>query len=260
VRPFAVSERFRQDAGRRWRRARLRRLAAHARRAIWTRYDDIYVVVKALDGTRPPTDGRRLRVETADARHAEEMAALFAGHDGFDMTARELTDLFTARLADGPRALLCRLDDELIGFLWWADAEAMPRVEPLLNVRFGARLGPRDIYAFGLFVTPEHRADGTSTWFLTSAEAELARLGYARLLGYVLRANRPARWLFAITGHESLGPFESQVALSRILRVNDSLYLARRDGFEPVASAWKRRRAGGARVGPQKPPGDRNPV
>jgi hypothetical protein len=75
-----------------------------------------------------------------------------------------------------------------------------------------------------------------------------------------LRANRPARWLFAITGHESLGPFESQLLLSRLLRVNGTLYLVRRDGFEPVGSAWKQRRVGSARVGSQKPPGDRNPV
>jgi GNAT superfamily N-acetyltransferase len=237
VRPFARSERLRHEAGRRLRRARVRRLAAHARRAVWTRYDDIFVVVKALEATPPPTDGRPLRVEIADARHVAQMATLFEGHDGFDMTAGELAHLFASRLASGPGAVLGYLDDELIGFLWWADAEAMPRVEPLLNVRFGIRLGPRDVYAFGLFVTPEHRADGTSTWFLAGAEAQLARLGYARLLGYVLRANRAARWLFAITGHQSLGPLESSVVLSRLLRVNGAPYLVRHDGFARVASA-----------------------
>jgi GNAT superfamily N-acetyltransferase len=226
------SEPLRHEAGRRWRRAKIRRLAAHARRAVWRRYDDIFVVVKELDATPPPTDGRPLRLAMADARHVAQMATLFQGHDGFDMTAGELADLFASRMASGPGAVLSYLDDELIGFLWWADAEAMPRVEPLLNVRFGIRLGARDVYAFGLFVTPERRADGTSTWFLASAEAELARLGYTRMLGYVLRANRAARWLFAITGHQSLGPFKSSVVLSRLLRVNGALYLVGRDRFK----------------------------
>jgi GNAT superfamily N-acetyltransferase len=232
---LAHSERLRQEAGRRWRRAKIRRLASHARRAVWRRYDDIVVVVKALDATRPPTDGRPLRVEIADMRHVAQMATLFRGHDGADMTEDELAQLFASRMASGPGAVLGYLDDELIGFLWWADAEAMPRVEPLLNVRFGIRLGARDVYGFGLFVTPEHRAAGTSTWFLAGAEAELERLGYTRLLGYVLRANRAARWLFAITGHQSIGPFESYVVLSRLLRVNGALYLVGRRAFKPLA-------------------------
>jgi GNAT superfamily N-acetyltransferase len=209
-------------------------------------------MAKALDGTWPPTGGRPLRVEIADTRHLAQMAKLFRGHDDADLTEPELAELFAWRMASAG-AVLGYLGDELIGCLWWADAEAMPRVEPLLNVRFGIRLGAHDVYAFGLLVAPEHRAEGISTWFLTSAEAELGRLGYNRLFGYVLRANRAARWLFAITGHQSVGPFTSYVLLSRLLRVNGALYVVKQDGFERVAFTPKERGMSGPRRWTRRP-------
>jgi GNAT superfamily N-acetyltransferase len=230
---------------RRWRRTRFRRFVSRARRAIYLGHDDILIVSRALPADPPPTRGRRLRVAPATMRDVPAMATLFAGYDGADMTDGELADLFATRMRAGPGAVLGYHDDELFAFLWWADAESMPRVEPLLNVRYGVRLGPRDVYGFGLFVVPGERGAGLSTWFLSSAEAELKQLGYDRLLGYVLRANRPARWAFAITGHESFGPFTSDVVLSRLLRLNGRIYLVTRDGFRPLR-APRRRRAGAA--------------
>jgi GNAT superfamily N-acetyltransferase len=231
---------------RRWRRSRLRRLASRARRAIYLGHDDILIVARALEPDPPSPRGRRLRVEVATPADVPAMARLFAGHDGADMTEAELANLFATRMRAGPGAILGYHEDELFAFLWWADAESMPRVEPLLNVRYGVRLRPGDVYGFGLFVVPGERGAGLSTWFLASAEAELARLGKRRLLGYVLRANRSARWAFAITGHELLGPFTSDVLLSRLLRLNGTVYLVTRDGFRPLRAsvpAWSRSRS-----------------
>jgi GNAT superfamily N-acetyltransferase len=217
-----------------WRRTAFRRLVSRARRAVYLKHDDMFVVAKVLEDGPPPVSGRPLRVQLASTQHAAAMAKVFVGHDGFDMTERELRDLFATRMSTGAQVLLGFDADQLFGFLWWADAGSMERVEPLPNVRYGIRLEPDDVYAFGLFVTPERRDAGLSTWFLTSAEAKLKRLGYNRLLGYILAANRPARWLFAITGHDSVGPFSSDLLVSRLLRINRSIYLVTREGFRPL--------------------------
>jgi hypothetical protein len=52
------------------------------------------------------------------------------------------------------------------------------------------------------------------------------------MLSYVLPGNRQARWLFSISGHETVGRQQSQVLLSRFLRVDGSLLFAGRNGFK----------------------------
>ena len=55
------------------------------------------------------------------------------------------------------------------------------------------------MYGYDLFIAPDHRGHGTPDEFLAAVEAELVRLGYHRMFGFVDSANRPARWLYATT-------------------------------------------------------------
>jgi GNAT superfamily N-acetyltransferase len=206
-----------------------RRLASRARQAVYAQHD-VVLLVKTLDTIPPPMTGRPLRVEIADSRHIALMVELMSKHLGWD-----LSQLFTTRMASGAGALLAFLGDELIGYLWWADSEAIARVEPLLPIRYGIRLEAHDVYGFDLFVAPEHRGEGTATWFVASAETEFKRLGYERMQSYAVSSNRPARWLFAISGHETAERLRCQVLLSRFLRVNGSFYLATRRGFKRLS-------------------------
>jgi GNAT superfamily N-acetyltransferase len=206
----------------------LRHAASRARRAVYATYDDV-VLLKVLDPAVPPADGRPLRVETAEQRHVPQMAKLVSEHAGGDVT-----DLYAERMASGAGAVVGLLGDEPIGFVWWADAEVLRRVEPLLHIQYGVRLAPRDVYELDLFVAPEHRGQGTSTWFLAAAEAEIKRLGYDRMWGYAHTGNRPARWLFAISGHQVVRRLETEVLLSRLLRIDGSLYLASAGRFRRI--------------------------
>jgi GNAT superfamily N-acetyltransferase len=206
---------------------RLRPLISRARHAVYAG-SDVVLLSKVLD-EGPAESDLPPRVELAERRHVEPMAELIRRQFSWDVTK-----LLNERLASGAGAVVGFVDEELIGYIWWAGPEAMPRVEPLLPIRYGIRLDEGDVYGFDLVVAPEHRGGGNATRFLADAERELRRLGYRRMLSYALTANRQARWLFAISGHETVRRLQSQVLLSRFLRVDGSLLFADGDGFRRV--------------------------
>jgi GNAT superfamily N-acetyltransferase len=208
---------------------KLRRLVSRTRRAVYVKYDEIVLLRKVLDTMPPPpAPDRTLLFETAKARHIPLIVGLLSRHVDWDPTK-----LVAGRMANGAGAALAFLGDELIGYVWWADVEVMPRVEPLLPIRHAIRLEPDDFYGFDLFIAPEHRGGGTATWFIANYEMELKRLGYRRMHSYALRSNRPSRWLFAIRGHETVRRVGSQrVLLSRFLHVDGSLYFPAHQGLK----------------------------
>jgi GNAT superfamily N-acetyltransferase len=206
--------------------AGLRPVVSRARRAVYAG-SDVVLLSKVLDDAPSPPGDLPPRVEVANTRHIAPMAELIRRQYGWDVS-----QLLSERMASGAGAVAGYLDGELMAYIWWVGAEAMRRVEPLLPIRYGIRLGESDVYGFDLVVAAEHRGAGNATRFLAGAEAELRRLGYRRMLSYVLPGNRPARWLFSISGHETVGRQQSQVLLSRFLRVDGSLLFAGRNGFK----------------------------
>jgi GNAT superfamily N-acetyltransferase len=202
----------------------LRRLARQAVEAVYAKEEDI-LQLKTLTGMTPPTRGRALRIERAHQGHLAQVAEF----NRRNCCCRQ-TERVAARMAHGASAFLGLLGDELIGYIWWLDARGVA-AEPRF-ARYDIALEERDVYGFDLFIAPEYRGDGTAVWFLGAVEAELNRLGYARMWGYVVAANRPARWLFAIAGHTPVRRYKGDVFLSHLVRHDGSLYLARAGEFK----------------------------
>jgi GNAT superfamily N-acetyltransferase len=198
----------------------LRRAAGQAVSALYWKVDEI-VLVKALGEAAAPVSGPQLRVEAAEYRHV----ALLAGFNRRNCDAAR-TRRFTARLQAGAGAFLAFLDDQLIGYLWWADARSVADAEPRF-ARYQC-LRSDEVYGFDLFLAPEYRGQGTSTQFLARVESELHRLGYSHMWSYVDSENRPARFLFSISGHQPAGRVQSTLLFSRFLRVSVERRPARR--------------------------------
>jgi GNAT superfamily N-acetyltransferase len=154
---------------------------------------DEIVVVKDLTEPEPAASGP-IRLEAARLHDLPMIAEFNRRQLNATRTGR-----FAARLEDGKRALLGFRDDSLIGYIWFYDA-SQPAKDCYLE-RFGIRLGEGEVYGDDLFIAPEHRGQGIPAAFVAGVEAELVRLGYRRMYGFVDARNTPARWFWTISGY-----------------------------------------------------------
>jgi len=154
---------------------------------------DEIVVVKDLPEP-DPAGTRRIRLEEARL-HDLPMLAEFNRRQ----SNATRTDRFAAGLEGGKRALLGFRDGTLIGYIWFYDA-SHPAEDRYLD-RFGVRLGEGEVYGDDLFIAPEQRGHGIPAAFVAGVEAELVRLGYRRMYGFVDARNTPARWFWTTSGY-----------------------------------------------------------
>ncbi len=158
------------------------------------RRHELIVLRKRLDDIAPITFAGHLEVTDIEPDDLRDLAAFNRRRCDSRATAR-----FAADRARGYAGFVGRLDGDVAGFYWWADHDH-PHLEPL-----GIRLDDRDVYGFDFYVAPEHRGDGHAVEFLHGIETRLRERGYDRVWGYVRSDNRPARWLYAMRGYESVG-------------------------------------------------------
>jgi GNAT superfamily N-acetyltransferase len=155
--------------------------------------EDEIVMVKDLPRDDRPEPGP-IRFEEAQAHHLPMLAEF-----NRQQANATRTDRFAVGLAEGKRALLGFRDGTLIGSIWFHDAST-PANRCYL-ARFGVRLEDGDVYGDDLFIAPEHRGRGVPAAFVAGVEAELMRLGYRRMYGFVDARNTPARWLWTTSGY-----------------------------------------------------------
>lgn len=186
------------------------------------------VVVRKELAPAEPSATRTIRIEEA---RPEDLPALAEFNRRQCNTRR--TRRFGQGLANGRRALLGYRDGDLIGYFWWHDA-TLARGDYYL-ARFGLGLADREMYGYDLFIAPEHRGGGTPAEFLAGVEAELARLGYRRMFGFVESKNRPARWLYATSGYEDVLRSRIRTVLRRLIHVEGRGWLvAGKHGVRPL--------------------------
>lgn len=198
-----------------------------ARGRFYMKTDQI-VVRKELAPGEPSANGS-IRMEEAEPHHMPLLAELNRRQCNTRRTRR-----FETGLENGKRALLGFGDGTLIGYFWWHDA-TVPADDFYLN-RFGISLADGEMYGYDLFIAPEHRGHGTPVEFLAGVEAELVRLGYRRMFGFVDRSNVPARWLYATSGYEDVLRCHTRTVLRRLMLVDGQGWLlAGKDGVRPLA-------------------------
>jgi len=210
-------------------RAVLAEIMAIVREQLYLKTDQV-VVRKELTSSAPATP-RTIRIEAAEARHIPVLAEFNRRQCNVRRTRR-----FTTGLAEGKRALLGFRDESLIGYFWWHDATQSG--DDFYLARFGLGLADGEMYGYDLFIAPEHRGSGTPAEFLAGVEAELARLGYRRMFGFVDSDNRPARWLYGTSGYEDVLRGRTRTILGRLLLVDGRGWLlSGKDGLRPLARA-----------------------
>jgi GNAT superfamily N-acetyltransferase len=169
----------------------------------------------------------RVRVEQAGPEHLPALAAF-----NRRQCDTRRTPLFERSLAQGEHALIGFVEDELIGYMWWLDATQAATGFGLTP--FGIALEDHEVYGHNLFIAPEHRGGGIAAEFLAGIESEFARLGFQRMLGYVERANRPARWLYLTSGYRLVRGCKTRTVLGRVMLVDGKAYVSGRQRLGPL--------------------------
>jgi GNAT superfamily N-acetyltransferase len=188
---YALRRRLLEDGP----RAALLHLARRVRAQVHER-DRHLVVVKDLREIAEPRRRCPLELEPVERRHLPALRAL--NRERHDLTGDAR---FAGDLDSGYGGFVARVDDELIGFYWWADA-GMPPHRELSAVALGVELGPGDVYGTDFYVAERHRAGGTANELLYRVETALRERGFERLWGTVEIGNRPARWAYATRGYQ----------------------------------------------------------
>ena len=170
-------------------------LVSRSRALLYLRENHV-ILVKDLRDEYPAERPSSVVVRKLDAADVEALFA-FSKKYHSPWTTRHFSEF----LDSGYEALIGFDDGRPIGHLWWtAGTSAVEHPDVVLHdipVRDG------DVYAFWYFIAPEYRGRGTAQAFLAAIHLELAKLGYERLLGFVIEDNVPARWAFAVAGYET---------------------------------------------------------
>lgn len=180
----------------------LRQTAAAIARRLWRlayRDERLIVVTKDLDAIVEPAKPSGLRVADLDASQLPALAELNRKRDGVDADAR-----FADYVAKGFRGFVAYAGEELVGYYWWVDRELAGIFPDLVELELGIELAAGDVYGSDFFLLEQHRGGRAAAELLYLIESGLRDLGYARIWGYVVSDNRPARWTYSSRGYVSM--------------------------------------------------------
>jgi GNAT superfamily N-acetyltransferase len=218
-----------RDLWRHWREQGPRAALTYARHILTAQVyleSDEIVLSKDLPPAEPAVTGA-MRLEEAQAHHLPMLAEFNRRQCNATRTHR-----FTTNMSEGKRALLGFRDDTLMGYIWWHDSSYT--ANDCYLSRFGVALADGDVYGDDLFIAPEHRGHGTPAAFVAAVEAELVRLGYRRMYGFVDATNMPARWLWTTSGYKLVKRRHTHRVLRRFVLVEgEGLLRPRRELLGP---------------------------
>jgi GNAT superfamily N-acetyltransferase len=173
--------------------------------------EELIVLLKTTDSIVEPKKPGKLTMEDLSSAHLPELIELNR-KAGEPLGADKY---FENSLKLGYHGFIARIDDELVGYYWWVDAEIDPDHSDIEHYGLGIELQPGEVYGFDFFLLEEHRGDGKSMEFLHKIETALSDLGYTLLWGYVVAGNKPARWLYSLRGYKPVRKIASRRVLGR---------------------------------------------
>jgi GNAT superfamily N-acetyltransferase len=156
----------------------------------------LIVTVKDLDSIVEHWHESELRVEDMRADHLPELAELNRKRG-----QPKLQRLFTRYVEQGFHGFVGYSEGELVGYYWWVDRDVPATYTDTQKLGLGIELSEDEVYGSHFFMLEEHRGHGHATDFLYTVESALHERGYARLWGYVVSSNRPARWVYSTRGY-----------------------------------------------------------
>ena len=140
-----------------------------------------------------------LRMEDLRADHLADLSVLNRRRG-----ARGADSRFARYLQEGFEGFVGYRDDELVGYYWWVDSARGARFPDLREKQLGIELAEKDVYGSDFYLLDEHRGGGVAAAFLRHIETAIHDRGYARIWGYVVSENRPARWIYSTRGYEPM--------------------------------------------------------
>lgn len=159
----------------------------------------LIVIVKDLDTVVEPWRHGDLRFEDLEARHLPQLSELNRKRGRPHVDRR-----FSDSVAQGFHGFVAFRGEELVGYYWWVDRDVPNLYPDLRKLGLGIELGEGDVYGSDFFLLEEHRGNGIAADFLFEVESTLRDRGYARLWGYVVSDNRPARWIYSTRGYKPM--------------------------------------------------------
>ncbi len=100
-------------------------------------------------------------------------------------------------------------DRKIVGDIWYVTKNSAKSdiIHPHIGW-FNLEFGKDDVYMFDMYMDPEYRGDGLTTYFMNSALHRLSEKGYKNAYGYYAAANTSALWIYRLLGWEELPRFE----------------------------------------------------
>lgn len=159
-------------------------------------HERLIVIVGELSSIVEPWRDEGLRLADLGAEHLAGLSELNRRRGQPEVDRR-----FASYLGQGFHGFVAFRGDELLGYYWWVDRDASTVYPDLRKLGLGIELAEGDVFGSDFYVLDEHRAGGIVADFLFKVESALRDRGYARVWGYVVSDNRPARWIYSTRGY-----------------------------------------------------------
>mgnify|MGYP001031797945 CR=1 FL=1 len=161
------------------------------------RTEELLVLLKDLDEiVKPKVDGG-LEVLDLDRSRLPGLATLNA-----ELGKPEAIRYFENCLEQGIQGFVALRDGKTVGYYHWVDAKSGAWHPDIWNLGADFALAPDDVYGAGLYLLEDQRGSGAAADFLFKIESAFKDRGYARLWGYVVSTNKPARWTYMTRGYQ----------------------------------------------------------
>lgn len=158
--------------------------------------EHLIVIVGELASMVEPWRDGGLRLEDLRAEHLAGLSQLNRRRGRPEVDGR-----FAQYVEQGFHGFVAFRDDEMLGYYWWVDRDVPTTYPDLDKLGLGIELADGDVYGSDFYLLEEHRGKGLAADFLFKVERSLRDRGYARIWGYVVSDNRPARWIYSTRGY-----------------------------------------------------------
>lgn len=117
-------------------------------------------------------------------------------------------------------AMLALLDEQIVGYLWYATVPQVTAAPHPHLARLGIELAPDEGYMFDLFLDPAARGGGNAVYFVSASQHAMRADGLRYVLGYVASHNLPARVLYRTLGWRETRRIPTVRLFDRFLKSN----------------------------------------
>lgn len=183
--------------------------------------DDDIVLSKSLDELRNYSLSPEITISALEDCDVEAFKQFCLSNDCTLANKKILNSILRNKLP----GFIARINDEIVGYLWWTNNQISPERNHPFLIRYGINLSDDEAYMFDFFIISEYRGGGNAVKFLSTVELKLRELGFQKVFGHVLAGNKPARWLYSLNGYKEVRTIRSYKILKLILVADNKIFI-----------------------------------